>query len=262
MDENDYIPAKSLEEAERLFNEALDAEDFERAGFYQDEIDEFKNFNEVLENAKNVHTYIEDTNAIDNQMTIMQSKVEENLQKTRDGIINRYNKKFLEIKARQKQELIDLLNQWTNEREKFTNNNLEEYKRTIETAKILVRQSKLKEAIIMRDKARELKNRADTSEKDLFDQKYEKLCLALEVRHRAELDQFMELRKEDLQKIDLMIDNAYVEKDRQFMLENSTAVINAAGKYTTVNPVPQSLNMQTVNYQKDMIYISKPQNSP
>ncbi|EAY23641.1 hypothetical protein TVAG_119780 [Trichomonas vaginalis G3] len=260
MEIDDYTPAGSLEEAKKLFSEALEAEDFERADFYQDEIEEFKNYNEVLQNAKNIHNYIQGANDMDNQMTIVQDQLYDNIIKQRDSDIAKFNKQFFEIKARQKQELIELLNRWTIDREKQTNDSQEEYKRTLDTAKILVRQSKIKEAIIMRDKAREMKNKADTIDRDEFDRQYEKLCLAMEVRHRTELDNFMESRREAMQKYDIMIEKAYDEKDRQFMIENSNAVIATAGKYPVVNPAPQSLSMQTVNYQKDIVYISRSKN--
>ena len=247
MEFDENVHPQTLKEAQQMLEDAIDALEYEKIEFLNKEIESLKNFNDVVEISKNVSHYIVKRNSLNDNCNRHCKITEEQATKAIANSKNFFKLKLREVKKRQKRELLDVLDEWTEQRNILSESIEGDYDSSIETSKILARSNRIQEAIQIRDKAIYYKETGSSDKYAELDAKYEKLCKAIHKSHKLELKSLVEKQKTEEAELDIMRQNAQTDAQQNFVLSNAQTVVEITEKTSPEKPNPAALKMQTVN---------------
>ena len=247
MEFYENIHPQTLEEAQQMLEDAIEALQYEKIEFLNKEIESLKNFNDVVGISKNVSHYIVTRNALNDSCNKHCKITEEQAARAILNSKNFFKMKLREVKKRQKEELLKVLDEWTEQRNILSETIEGDYDNSIETSKILARSNRIKEAIQIRDKAIYDKETGSSNKYAELDAKYEKLCKTIHKSHKLELQSFVEKQKEEEAELDIIRDNAQTDAQQNFILSNAQTVVEITENTSPIKSNPAALRMQTVN---------------
>lgn len=230
MISNDCPSAKTVKEAKDMLDMAIANGEFEKIPFYQHEIEKFTSFEDVLSMDK-CSSCITAMSSFKNPSTKSVIVSNEVLDEANQNSAKYYKNKVRELKARQKEELEEVFQRWSDERNKISDKFETEFERSFGTAKIIAQQGKVQKAIDMRDEALIKKEEIIAENKKKIDEKYKKLCDLMTMRHKAELDALIENRKAEMKGFRIIQEEAESKIVSDFIVDNASSAIDISKRF-------------------------------
>ena len=231
METEEQPQPKTSAEARVLLTQAINMGQFEKIPYFEQQIQELENYEEVQRLTNEVYEYQTQlmSQNLDNSRHIIISK-----KQVRDAVKTSnqlYKRKFKEMKKRQQSEMNDLITRWSQKRNKTTDAAEVEFERLFGTAKILAEQGKVQEAIDLRDAARIQKALASDEPYKEIDEKYQRLCAIMTERHKTELESLIDERKSEIDGFLIIQEEAENQATSDFYVQNSSVVIDIKERF-------------------------------
>ena len=262
MEFDEVLHPRTLEEAEQMLEDAIEALEYEKIEFLKKEIESLKNFNDIVDTSNNVSNYYHTKNALNDSCHKHIKFSEEQLNRAIANSKNFFKQQLREIKQKQKEEILQIFDEWTEERNNLSEKIEEDFDQTIQTSKILARSNKIKEAIQIRDQALLDKDVSSAELYEKLDEKYEKLCTALQNSHKFELQTLVEKQKEEEAQFEMMKETSQADAYQDYLLSHAQTVVGITEKNSPTKPTPFALIMQTVNASNPSFNISMKESTP
>ena len=252
MEIEDYQHPHSSEEARYLLEQAIDAGEFEKIPFYQQEIESLINYEEVVRLGKEVNEYYKEQTELNASQTHHYAISKKQLDSAIQNSNKFYRQKFKETKKRQKEEMEALITRWSEERNKKNDKVEVEFERTFCTAKLLAKQGKVQEAIDLRDAAIHKKENTCNKHQKEIDEKYERRCSIMTERHKTELENLIAERKQEIKGFQRLQEEADTQATGDFIIDNASVVIDITKRFNGNATTQHSLTMECINAQPNV----------
>jgi hypothetical protein len=245
---------KTVDEAQRLMQAAINEGDFEGAKLMAEEVASLQNFEAEVGLAKAVHGYYQNKQALSSTMDENCRLCSEKTKDARSKAEKFYRSEFLKMKKRHEDELEDLIRKWDDSRVDALGDAQSEFNRTMTTAKLLARRLNFDEAMRMRKEATEvLKDRSRHSPSDVNALWYRQGLLLLS-RQQEELNVLIERKNLEFPLLETSRETAETQLRETFFLDNANTVMEIASTFPNTGNsfIPHSLRMQAVRGRPDL----------
>ena len=238
---------RTVDEAKVLLNRAIENGDFEVAEMMHDDLTELQNFEDEMNLGQIVTGYFYDNQALSNQFQTNCEKVEKKVDKTVAKADAIYQRKFRAKKRRQMREMNELFEEWQAAREGALDEAETIYEEAMQTAKIIARDGRFKDAAKMKDHAMRAKILRCSHSNTHIDEHYESLVQLMTKRHYSELQQLVMQRNQEMRDLKVMRHATQDNAMNVFHVANAENIVNIARSFTPDCRMPLSLRMQTIH---------------
>ena len=251
-----YPIPKTPEDAEFLLNKAINQCDFEAAEQIEQDRSDLVNFENEMNLGQMVSSYFKKHKELSNRLEQKCEKTINEINLSLERTESYYKKEFSNLREIQETEMAQAFAQWRASREAVTIEADDELDTALNTAKLLAAQKKFKEAIAMREAAKQLHHDKLVQEDASIDKRFEKRIRMITERHRLELQRLISSRNEEIRKIKKMKKEAIQDANDDFHILHAQAVVDVAEGFDPQVSIPLSLRMQ-VNTGKPLVDYSK-----
>ena len=238
---------RTSREAKILLAGAVEAGNFEAAEKYFQDYHDLLNFEDEMHLGNRVADYFDENQVISTKYNANCQKYEKQIQNKIEKAKKLYTKKFEILKQQQELEIMQLVEEWQNQREESNKAAISDYQQSLVTARLVAGQNKFKEAAAIKEKTTKFRAAETTKINARFDLHYETQLKLMQKRHQLQLNQLIKEKHSELNTLQAMLEEAPVLATDCFNVENAQKVVQVTQKFKTSRRVPLSLAMQTVH---------------
>jgi hypothetical protein len=237
---------RTVEEAQILLDQAIEDVDFDRAEEMTRELDDLQLLQDELNLSQVVSGYYEKKDTLSARLTCNYTTVELSANESIEATKTKYQYLFDRKCAEQSRELEDLFDAWRAARDGVRSLADLDFQQSMEVAKLIARDGRLKEAAQFRERSFHAKVVGSLHCNTALDSHYQRRAALMIERHKDELNPLIQERAQDINELTSRRDEQHGQGEQLWQVDNAGIVVGIRNSFKPTAKMPLSLAMQTV----------------